>query len=280
MISDSIVSTLVYSDHFGFPLTFSELHTRLVGVRLSKKSLMQILASMLNKKLIEKSGIYYHLPGKKSLVLRRESRRKLSETSLDLARNISQKLGVKPGVLSIYLTGSLAMQNSDKNSDIDLMIIARSHELWTTRLFLTIYTTLLGLRRLPGEKQHSGKLCLNLYLTPASWVIPKAKRSLYTAYELIQAIPLYDPLSLHSKLLSSNLWVKEYLPNFAFATTHSKAIANRPYLAGLFLRILEFISYQGQRLYMHSRITRELITPDSAFFHPHNPGVKVLKKII
>ena len=213
MISRAILQTLKYSDHFGFPLTLDELHTRLISFPLTQIHLIRQIRSMLKKNLLQKTGIYYHLPGRSSLVARRLKRAKLATPQLARAKYLSSLFSPLPSILSIFLTGSLAMRNSNPNSDIDLMIITKPGRLWTTRLFLTLYTSLLGLRRTPNSTHNTGKLCLNLYLTPTTYDLPSTKQSLYTAYELLQAIPLYDPQDTRSSLLAANPWIKKYLPN-------------------------------------------------------------------
>ena len=213
-IGISILQTLKYSDHFGFPLTLSEIHSRLVGARSSRPLLITAINQMLKSKTISQTGDYYHLPGHASLVARRLKRAKFCAPRLRLAQTLAIKLSHTPGILAIYLTGSLAMSNSSVNDDIDFMIIAHSHHLWTTRFLLTLYTTILGLRRTPNSPRSSGKLCLNLYLTPMSYALPNHKQSLYTAYELVQAIPLFDPHNTRASLFAANSWIRHYLPNF------------------------------------------------------------------
>lgn len=279
MISDSIISTLTYSDHFGFPLTFPELHKRLIGIPISQPKLQQALNLLLLKKKIEKTNAYYHLNGRSGLVSIRQKRQQLSITPTSAANSLARKINMIPGVLAVYLTGSLAMKNSDKHSDIDFMIITQSSRLWSTRLILTLYTTLFGLRRLPGSKSYSGQLCLNLYLTPNSWTIPLSKRSLYTAYELIQAVPLSDPHHLHHQFLSDNDWVTRYLPNFLIPKPTKAHLAEGNKLVSILFQPIEFFAYTIQKIYMSRHITSELITSDLAFFHPHNPGIQVLKKL-
>lgn len=274
MISKAVIQTLQYSDHFGFPLTFEELHLRLVQFRCSKSQLDTLLSSMVISKLIQKKGEYYHLPGRAKVITQRTRNLETSKAPLIKARKWSKILGKVSGVLAIYLTGSLAMSNSTQNSDIDFLIITKNNQLWTTRFVLTIYTSLLGLRRTPQSKQHTGKLCLNLYLTPQSFLLPPSKRSLYTAYELIQATPLYDPQNTQSALLSTNTWIHNYLPNFPIP----KPTMRLPQENGK-TGMLEYILYNLQLLYMKNKITREHITKGAAFFHPNNPGDSVLKKI-
>lgn len=289
MISDSIIQTLAYSTHFSFPLTLEEIHMRLCSSEpCSLERVFGTLKSMLKAKTICRAGNYYHLPGGKSLVMRRLKRAKLSAPQLQRARSLALRLGRTPGVLAIYLTGSLAMHNSDLNSDIDFMIIAQNHRLWTARLLLTLYTSLLGLRRTPHSTHNTGKLCLNLYLTPHSYLIPKEKHSLYTSYELIQAIPLYDPTNTHMDLLAANSWISKFLPNFSSeaqtplqntnANTAEQAVSGKSSFwsgANHLFDLFESLAYHLQLLYMHPKLTREYVTPDSAFFHPHDPAPKM-----
>jgi len=294
-IGIAILRTLAYSDHFGFPLTLPEIHLRFVGANPCIRPLIsRAVGQMLAQNLIQQTGSYYHLPGRSSLVARRLFRLKLSTPQLARARTLALRLGHTPGVLAIYLTGSLAMSNSGKNSDIDFMVITQPGRLWTTRLLLTIYTSILGLRRTPHSTHNTGKLCLNLYLTPKTYCLPPSKQSLYTAYELVQAIPLYDSHNTHSDLFLANPWIHGYLPNWKgtvlsprydqlprtllkrnawLQAKQGPAAAGRRVLMG----IIEFLCYHFQLAYMWPKLTREHITPDSAFFHPHDPSPLVSK---
>ena len=278
-LTQAVIKTLTYSDHFGFPLTGSEIFARLIKHRVREREhLFRALQKLVDSRVITKTGKYYHLPGRSSLVARRRSRARSSQPLLTQARALASRLAHLPGVLAVYLTGSLAVQNSGNNADIDLMVITRDYKLWTTRLLLTLYTSLLGLRRTPGSHQNSGKLCLNLYLTPSSFSLPTSRQNLYTAYELVQAIPLHDPYNTHDHLLSANSWLTTYLPNFSFPQSSNSPIFNIQY--SIFSNYLESLLYHLQLLYMRPKITREYVTPGSAFFHPHDPGKVILSKLL
>lgn len=236
----------------------------------------QELKRLVGSNTISFSGGYYHLPGRSALVALRQKRALISTPLLHHARVLTARLAGISGVLAIYLTGSLAVKNPSQDSDVDLMIITRPGKLWTTRFFLTLYTTILGMRRTPGSKRNSGKLCLNLYLTPTSYQIPVSRRSLYTAYELVQAVPLYDPQNTHRELLVANSWLFSFLPNFSLPqSTPIHRFTDIP----IYMKTLESLLYHLQYSYMKNKITREYITLDSAFFHPHDPGSKVLKSL-
>jgi predicted nucleotidyltransferase len=285
-LENAILQTLTYSDHFGFPLTLEELYVRLIQSSCTKSELNKILATLVNRKKIGKKGEYYHLSGRSNLIAKRAKNAQISLPAQQRAKELADKLGKVPGVLAIYLTGSLAMANSIADSDIDFMVITNNNQLWTTRFLLTIFTSLIGLRRSPGSKQNTGKLCLNLYLTPKSFLLPTVKRSLYTAYELMQAVPLYDPHNTHANLLSTNSWIHGYLPNFPLPKGRllDRKHGQRPSWdteggRSLPVGILEFFSYSLQLLYMKNKITREYVTRDAAFFHPRDPSSKILKKL-
>ena len=276
-LKNAILQTIKYSDHFNFPLTLSELHHRLIGYHISKSSLSASLNSLIKSNLLSQKNNYYFLPQKSSLVKRRSVYARLSIPLYTYATSLISTLTRINSVRSIFLTGSLAMSNTDGHDDIDLMIITDAGKLWTTRLLLTIYTTLLGLRRTRNTKHVMGKLCLNLYLTTSSLAIPISKRSLYSAYELVQIVPLYDPHNLHAQLLSSNPWVSDYLPNYPIPNREARI--NGFTGLRLYERLIELIAYHLQYRYMKPRITREYITPDAAFFHPNDPGKNALSKI-
>lgn len=266
-LQDSVLKTIKYSDHFGFPLTTIEICSRLIGpTSYPKAQVIKALGSMIKNNQVQNKQEYYFLPGKKSLVARRLNHFKSSKPQLLRARALSSRLSRIPFIKAIYLTGSLAMFNSKTDSDIDFMIITNEGRLWTTRFILTLYTTFLGLRRTPGSQKNAGKLCLNLYLTPGSYALPSHKQSLYTAYELIQAVPLYDPSGTRAALLAANPWIKAFLTNVPLPAKPSTPQDHRK--TGL----LEYLLFNLQYFYMRPKLTREYITINSAFFHPHDPS--------
>ena len=268
-LAKAILTTLTYSNHFHYPLTMDELHLRLVEQKVIRNKLESTVKALMQSKAIETKAGFYFLPNHSALVKQRLLYAKLSKPLKDLAMSYVPILRRVPSVMAIYLTGSLAMNNTDGHDDIDLLIITKPGLLWTTRLLLTIYTSLLGLRRTPKTTNIMGKLCLNLYLTPDSYLMPASRRSLYTAYELVQMTPLYDPNNTHTELLASNSWIKTYLPNYPLPKpkTHRVSVTRYP--------IYEKLVYTLQYLYMKPRITREYITRDAAFFHPRNPAPEV-----
>lgn len=286
-LAKSILQTLAYSDYFNFPLTLSEIYDRLQGLPAGKagaepckkSDLSRALTTLVRAGMVGSQRGYFFLAGQRDLVVRRLQRQKSSQQLLKVASAKVAVLARCPGVQAIYVTGSLAVANASGSDDIDLMIITTPHRLWLTRLLLTIITSLRGWRRTPHATDISGKVCLNLYLTLDALSLPAAKRSLYAAYELIQALPLYDPHDTQSELLAANSWIGQYLANQK-RTLLSRRPGRRPSrdseagrrVLKVILDLFDDLAFSIQYAYMRSKITREYVTRDAAFFHPHDPA--------
>jgi len=275
-LSSAILATLTYSDHFNFPLRKSELYSRLIRFPSSPRKLAQTLSQLVEREQITCSGDFYHLPGREKTIALRQQKAHHCRHELSRLLCKIRPLTHVPGVLALYLTGSRAVNNSDPQDDIDLMVITRGNQLWTTRFFLTLYCELLGLRRRPHDPKGSGKLCLNLYLDSSTLALPATKRTLYSAYELVQAVPLYDPIPLNPHLFHQNRWILDFLPNHPMP---ADPVTLPPPSTGVISRLFELLAYHSQLLFMRRRLTREYITPHSAFFHPRDPSQAILAKL-
>ena len=297
VLEKAILQTLAYSAHFHFPLTQTEIYRRLqslpagkaglprrqAGSEPCKKSAVdQALYSLVQAGRVLAVQDYYVLAGQSHLVAHRRARQSSSRHLLARAKTKVATLARCPGVQAIYVTGSLAVANASESDDIDLMVITTPHRLWLTRLLLTTITSLRGWRRTPHATNVSGKVCLNLYLTLDALSLPAAKRSLYAAYELIQALPLYDPHDTQSELLAANSWIGQYLANQKRTLLNRRpgrrpsrdSEAGRRVLNGFdgVLDLLDDLAFSIQYAYMRPKITREYVTRDAAFFHPHDPA--------
>jgi len=76
---EAVIATLKYSDHFGFPLTASEIFSRLIFHKTTKAKLAIELNKLLKAKAIGQKNGYYHLAGRSSLVTKRQSKLKSSQ---------------------------------------------------------------------------------------------------------------------------------------------------------------------------------------------------------
>lgn len=264
--NSSILPALIYADIFDYPLTPSELEKYQINQKTTPG------AVILKPELTDG---YYHLPGRKNLVQLRKKRTLISQIKLDQAKIIAKRLGSIPTILGIFVTGNVAMRNAVEVDDIDLLIITKANHLWLTRLVITIYLESLGVRRHPHQKDPRNRFCLNMYLDETSLLVPKSKRNLYTAHEVVQILPLINKANIYARFLSANRWVNDHLPNFPIP----KFDHNLPSkICHPKSTIFEQLAYLLQYRYMKNKITKETISPHSALFHPRDTGKQVLEQ--
>jgi hypothetical protein len=267
-IQKAVFKTLAYADIFDYPLTQTEIKKWLIWPHPSTPpSLNPVL------KTFPRTNHYYHLKSRQSITKLRRQRHRFSQLKWSLARQATHWLKLIPTIKLIAVTGALTMNNSDKNDDIDLIIITQKNRLWLTRVFSILLLELLRRRRRPQDKQPADKICLNLFLDQSALQLPPSHRNLYTAHEIAQLKPLYNKDNTYQKFLSQNSWLKNYLPH-AVKISSSKPITSQSSPPSL----LETLAFKLQHAYMKPKITHEKVTPHTAFFHPRQTSQMVLKK--
>lgn len=205
----------------------------------------------------------------------RLQREKCSQKKLIIAKKAASLISKIPTVKFIGITGALAMSNASKNSDIDLMIITKNNTLWRTRLFVYLTIYLFGIQtRRPLDDNQRDALCLNMWLDESDLVWDKSDRNLYTAHEIAQIVPLVNKEKTYEKFLRCNRWILEYWPNAVEIQIYkdTKILCKK-------INFIEKIAYKLQYLYMKPKITREVVTPTRAIFHPNDWGKIVLSKL-
>ena len=265
---EAIIKTLCYSHIFDFPLKDTEIHQRLIG----KRAILSQIKSTLDRqtKIKSKKGYYYVANGK--IVEDRVQRKEYSRQKIDRASKLTAFLRKIKTIEAVYVTGAVAVENANKQDDIDLLIITKPNRLWTTRFVVNLFLDLLGSRRKPLMPKANNKLCLNLWLTTDSLMVKKEHQNLYSAYEVIQAKALFDRGDIHNAFLYQNRWIKKILPNAKVPSKQTAKISRSKE------NKLERFLYALQKSYMQSKITREKIDSQSAFFHPRDTAGIVIQK--
>jgi predicted nucleotidyltransferase len=274
-LTTSILGTLAYSSLFHHPLTLDELSQRLIGVsHVDKKNVLQTLQKI--SQVIEQSH-RFTVKGSEGDFQIRKKQEYLSRLKQSEVQSLVQLLRKFPSISSVYITGSLAMQNIQSiNDDIDILIVTKPNQLWLVRLLVVITTRLLGKYRLHGTKGEYG-WCFNLWLDQKHLVLPKEQRSVYTAYEIIQSVQV---LGTQNELLSENEWVNEYInysdifdqrKNYEARTKDQENVRD-------VLTFLDWVSWQLQWVYMKPKKTIERVGRGFAFFHPRNTKRIIVEK--
>ncbi|MFH1289350.1 MAG: hypothetical protein ABIH88_01375 [Patescibacteria group bacterium] len=213
----AILKTLVYSDIFNFPLKKQEIWDALIWEKktLPKFSDFEKELESLKKtrKIKSDKGFFFVFNNKKAIALRKK-REKYSKEKLKVAKKTGFWLKAVPTIKMVAITGSLAVLNSEKQDDIDFLIVSSENKLWITRALATLAIELVAKRRRPNQVEIKDKICLNMFLDEKALKFQKQRRDLFSAHEISQVALLWERNNCFKKFKKNNLWVKDYLPNW------------------------------------------------------------------
>ncbi len=216
MLKKEVFLTLAYYSLNRYPLTFVELVKFLASPRQpAPEEIFAALGELISEKKITAQGGFYFLPTNQDPVALRIDHQKLK---VEKTRRLKRKLkliALTPFVRLVGLSGSFNLDNSKKDSDFDLLIIASKNRLWSVRFFLTVLTLTLGWKRQPGRT--ADRICLNCFMTEDSLEItPGAKkRDFHSAQEYARLIPLAEEKpGLFESFRQKNLWLKEFVGRY------------------------------------------------------------------
>ena len=300
MITEAIIKTLNYHSKFNYSLNFPELHRFLVINRpVSSNEVKPELVKLVKKKKIIASGGFYYLsnlpnyPNFPNLPNIRLIRRQSSRPKIQIALRAAKLISLVPFVRLVCVTGSLAMENSGPDDDIDLMIVTSQNRLWLTRPLVVLLISLFFKRRAPVFKgpalprqgralsnstaNFANAICLNLWLDASALAMPPHRRDLRTAHELAQMKPLVNKNKTYERMMLINSWAKKYLANVwnddSLKQWNTRTLKHQNRIVLMFscfnvLMKLNSFLFRLQYAYMKPKITTEEVTLHSAFFHP------------
>ncbi len=275
-LEKSILTTIAYGDIFHFPLTREELWRFLIsGKYVTRKEFADAL-SHLGEKIACRDG-YYFLPGNEVIVMQRKKHLQEVRKKLQIAKKAAFYLSYIPTIKFIGISGGLALENANKEDDIDLFIIVKKGTLFTTRFWILALLEWKKLRRKRGEKNPSDKVCVNLLVDESRLVWPAKKRDLYIAHEIAQLKPLFERNGTYQKFMDSNSWIRKFLPNSQeekpiFLGTHwaTNYFTLQFFSFFLSLRPLESFMQKLQKNYMKKHRTTEIVTQVFLALHPND----------
>ncbi|MDP3057465.1 MAG: hypothetical protein Q8N37_03020 [bacterium] len=205
--------------------------------KLSFSEIIEILDnSTILKKTIEQKNGFYFLRGRKEMIKQRIQSKKLTDQKFKRSKWILKFISYLPFIRLIMISGSTAIGNPQKESDIDLLIVAKYGRIWTARAALTFFTLLFGVYRHTGKTEN--RLCLNHYITDRSLGIDFG--NLYKAEEYLNLLPLSGDLNLYKKFFKENSWIKNY--TYSSSGSLEKNLRTIP-LKGVSLKIKHFFEF-------------------------------------
>jgi predicted nucleotidyltransferase len=239
-------------------------------------------------KLTKEEAVKWQYQNQKALVSGRKNksrlqRERVSEKKLKIAKNAAYTLAKVPSILFVGITGSLAMMNADKKSDIDLLIITKKDTLWATRIisYVILILNKFSIRK-PNSKNEKDKLCLNMWLDEMALVWNQKDRNIYTAHEISQIVPLINKKNTYQRFVRKNIWVFSFWPkaiNKKDLILNKKALKYGNSVIDSLLVVFEPFAYLAQYIYMKPKATKEIVSKNKAIFHKNNWNRKISDKL-
>ena len=246
-----IKKTIEYAAKFGCQINKGEIENRLISKNIFSKK--QINDALNKFKLMNEKNHWELTKNKKAK---------------KLAKLIKSKFG---NILFLGISGSVAAGHPKKNDDIDIVLITLKNKLWITRFQLRWF---IFINKIPhrkyGQKEKGNEFCFNLWLDEDFLKIPKSKKNLKNAVDLILLIPLINKRKTYENFLIENDWAKKYV-----ATGYDRKVSSIKYLVSnikkenniLVDKIVNWLMFWPQFLYMKKKIRNETVGLHQAFFH-------------
>ncbi len=306
----AILTTLLYSDIFSFPLTQDELWKFLITEKKLSRQEFERGLHLLRKFIVFMDG-YYCLSGKEKSITQRMENLTEVEKKMRRAHVVAKKLFAIPSILFIGVSGGLAVGNVTQQDDIDFIIIVRKNTLFVSRLLILGILESLGVRRSRNQKNTADTICVNLLLDETSLAWFEKNKDIYTAREIAQIFPLFERDDIYQKFLSANAWISSFLPNVTYSRTNFKIeshLGNPPFDGasrilsrfwtyssghrhqndGLLAKFTELLFINSflesflrflQMSLIKRHQTKEIATKHVLAFHPNDYRVKTLEQL-
>jgi hypothetical protein len=201
-IEAAILQTIAYADVFDYPLTAEEIYRYLIGMPASRATVRASLHSEPLSRLLTYRQGFFALPGRVTLATTRCWRMEVARKMWGRAFHYGQTMAALPFVRMVAVTGALAVSNVEPGADIDYLIVTEAGRLWLCRALIILLVKLAARR---GDT-----LCPNYLLSEHALVFQE--RTLYTAHELTQMVPIAG-LAIYHRLRQLNQWTALFLPN-------------------------------------------------------------------
>ena len=304
-LRNSILATIAYYDALDYPLTLIEVFKFLVnpariaringGVgEIDMNEIAEELDKLVKVEIIGEKNGFYFLAGRDGLYDIRINRRKIADQKWKEFLRYCHWLVLAPYLRGVFASGSMAINNTEEKSDFDILVIAGSGRLYTCRLFLWLISSVLRARRKKWEKVAPDKLCFNHYIADNALYI--SHQSLFNAQSYVNLKPAFVNPELIDKFYASNLWLNNYIYNFAVQKYFVRRSIKPDKIFLFFAKLIELIlssrfgdfierglRYFQQKMIRENPVTyrsggRVVFTDDELEFHPRSFENTVLEK--
>jgi predicted nucleotidyltransferase len=286
MLEQNVLATIQYFDVQDHALTLLEISKYVLSIdgasighhnRLSLSVIEQVITEKLSD-AVELSGGFYVLRGRSALVEKRLKNNFYANKRLKRAKKYLPFARFIPFITAVALSGSEALSNSKKGSDIDLLVFTKPRRMWLGRISMIIFFQALGMRRY--SETVVDRFCLNHFIAGEKTL--DLDQNLYTAVEYVSLIPFFGGTEIYAFQQKNLSWIKNYLvqPEIVPVKTKKAAAIRRiveACFANPFGDFLERFAARAQKIRIRP-LDYILVQTDELSFHPGSKGQQVLKK--
>jgi hypothetical protein len=205
----AVLATLAYFDIFQYPLTIDEATKFLYKLEPDQHHVEMTLNE---SRLVTKRGSYYQLAGPQDHITTRHDRELIGKHLWKRVNRFRWAFNITPFIELVAVCNNLSISNTSESSDIDLLVITKPGQMFISRIILTFWLQLFGVRR-HGNKV-AGRFCLSFYATEGTLKceeIEKKPYDLYLAYWLQTLEPVSGSRLVYEKILDDNEdWAKKF----------------------------------------------------------------------
>ncbi|PID70434.1 hypothetical protein CSB37_01965 [bacterium DOLZORAL124_38_8] len=192
----------------------------------------------------------------------------IREKNLQKARDWAHRLQKLPGVKAVYLSGSLATQTDNSQSDIDFFIVSFAGTIFTARFFVNSLLLLCG--QLAKPVNHAGKICPNHFVSESK--LELSERNLYSARMFSQNVPLADPYNTWALFQTKNPWIASLGFDWAVPAkpkNNSKAVSPLSWWQRWFESLVKYLQIQKIKRQQKNVVCEGIVLNDTELrFHP------------
>ena len=218
-LQTSVEATIGYYNLIGLALTEVEVWRRLIsparfGIDISSEVSLHDLRLEL-KRLVEGGLVvvqdgYFALSKYGDTIKRRVAI--INELDKKWGVYVRRRLRIFsyiPFTRAVYVSGSLAVGNVSRRSDIDVLVVIAPGKLWFVRGLTTSLLSILKIRR--NGSRVENRICLNHFLVDTKLLV--AHQSTYNAQTYINLIPVYIHQSYvgNANMVRLSKWLQEYV---------------------------------------------------------------------
>ncbi len=282
--AEAIITTIIYSDLFNFPLTKAELWKFLISERKINRRDFEIILQELKEKYITEKDGYFSLKKKEKIIERRKENQQEVENKLKIAVKAAYYLSYISSILFIGISGGLAMGDVDKADDIDFFVITKKNSIFKSRFLILCMLQMLNIRRKRQDLNPTDKICVNYMIDSKSLTFYDERRDLYTAHEILQIVPLYDKKDTFQKFVMSNEWVSNFFPNAKDVGKKAKLEQKKSFILTFIFYILNTVLSEGlcrhlQMILINKHKKNEIVTNHVLAFNPNDYRVRTLREL-